>query len=132
RVLRGRACLDLPRDGYTSQAGDGLPAWRQPGAPMRRLWFLAGVLACDVGLTSADGGIRATTILAPDQTEFTTVSPVFERRCGTLDCHVQAGRPLRIFSGLGLRLPNDAGDTPGQGATTPDEIVANYRSVIGL
>ena len=60
------------------------------------------------------------------------MSPVFERRCGTLDCHGQVGRPLRIYSGLGLRLPNDAGNTPGSNATTPDEITANYRAVIGL
>ncbi len=89
-------------------------------------------VACSANITDGDGGVRVTTILAPDQTQFTTVSPVFERRCGTLDCHGQVGRPLRIYSGLGLRLPNDAGDIPGSGATTPDEITANYRAVIGL
>ena len=101
---------------------------------MKRSLFaaIAVTLACDVGLNYADGGIRVTTILAPDQNEFAQVSPVFERRCGTLDCHGQVGRPLRIYSGLGLRLPNDAGDTPGNGATTPDEITNNYRAVIGL
>jgi hypothetical protein len=88
--------------------------------------------ACAADLSSADGGIRATTILAPDQGQFTTVSPVFEHNCATLDCHGQEGRPLRIYSGLGLRLPNDAGNTPGSGATTPAEIAANYRAVIGL
>ena len=60
------------------------------------------------------------------------MSPVFERRCGTLDCHGQPGRPLRIYSGLGLRIPNDAGDVPGSSATTVDEITTNYRAVIGL
>ncbi len=83
-------------------------------------------------LTDQNGGIRVTTILAPDQAQFTMVSPVFELRCGSLDCHGQAGRPLRIYSGLGLRLPNDAGNLPGVNATTPDEIAANYYSVIGL
>ncbi len=60
------------------------------------------------------------------------MSPVFERRCGTLDCHGQVGRPLRIYSGRGLRLPNDAGNVPGSGDTTPDEIAANYAAVVGL
>ena len=101
---------------------------RPPALPA----LLALIVACDVGLTYPDGGIRVTTIIAPDQGQFTNVSPVFERRCGTLDCHGQVGRPLRIYSGLGLRLPNDAGNAPGVNATTPDEIAANYRSVIGL
>jgi hypothetical protein len=93
---------------------------------------IGSTTACTIELNEPDGGPRSTTILAPDQNEFTTVSPVFERRCGTLDCHGQVGRPLRIYGGLGLRIPNDAGNTPGTGATTPDEITANYRSVIGL
>jgi hypothetical protein len=102
-------------------------------APIKTLLLLAAVaVACDANLNYADGGIRVTTIAAPDQTEFATVSPVFERRCGTLDCHGQVGRPLRIYSGLGLRLPNDAGNVPGIGATTPDEITTNYRCIIGL
>ena len=95
-------------------------------------WLATSMSACFVEFNEPDGGIRATTILAPDQTQFTTVSPVFERRCGTLDCHGQDGRPLRIYSGLGLRLPNDAGATPGSSATTQEEITANYRAVIGL
>lgn len=105
---------------------------------MKRVVFVVGALAfvalvaCGANITDGDGGVRVTTILAPDQTEFTTVSPVFERRCGTLDCHGQVGRALRIYSGLGLRLPNDAGNLPGTSATTLDEITSNYRAVIGL
>ena len=89
-------------------------------------------MTCDANLNYADGASASPSIVAPDQGEFTTVSPVFEQRCGTLDCHGQVGRPLRIYSGLGLRLPNDAGDLPGMGATTMDEIADNYFSVIGL
>jgi hypothetical protein len=100
---------------------------------MKRTVMLAAcVVACSADITYPDGGIRVTNILQPDESSFTTVSPVFERRCGTLDCHGQVGRPLRIYSGLGLRLPNDAGDLPGMGATTPDEITDNYYSVVGL
>ncbi len=91
-----------------------------------------GMPACAASTTYDDGGIRITTILAPDQAQFDAVSPVFERRCGTLDCHGQAGRPLRIYSGRGLRLPNDGGLAPGIGDTTAAEVAANYRAVIGL
>lgn len=97
-----------------------------------RILIILAAVACDVGLSYPDGGMRLTTILPPDETQFATVSPVLERRCGTLDCHGQVGRPLRIYSGLGLRLPNDAGNLPGVNATTPDEVAENYYSVIGL
>lgn len=60
------------------------------------------------------------------------VDAVFERRCGSLDCHGQIGRGMRIYGAEGLRLPNDAGLAPGSGATSLDEINANYASIIGL
>lgn len=60
------------------------------------------------------------------------VDAVFERRCGTLDCHGQVGRGMRIYGANGLRLPNDAGLVPGGGATSLDEINANYASIVGL
>ena len=52
------------------------------------------------------------------------------RGCGSLDCHGQSGRPLRLFHHDGLRLADD--DAPGGGATTPDEHAANLRAVVGL
>jgi hypothetical protein len=93
---------------------------------------VAGIVACASSVSKDDGTLRTTTILAPDQGQFAAVSPMLERRCGTLDCHGQVGRPLRLYSGRGLRLPNDAGLGPGQGDTTAEEITANYRAVIGL
>ena len=93
---------------------------------------VASIVACASSVSKDDGSLRKTTILAPDQGQFAAVSPMLERRCGTLDCHGQQGRPLRIYSGRGLRLPNDGGFGPGQGDTTAEEITANYRAVIGL
>lgn len=97
---------------------------------MRRWLFL---LVLGFGCSDVDTK-RLTPIIAPDQTQFETfVSPFLERKCATLDCHGQAGRPLRLFSGRGLRLPSsDAGTFPGSGDTTGFEKTANYRSVIGL
>jgi hypothetical protein len=60
------------------------------------------------------------------------VSVVFEKRCGTLDCHGTIARNLRIYSSGGLRIPNEAGITPGGGATTLEEINANYESLLNL
>lgn len=60
------------------------------------------------------------------------VEAVFERRCGSLDCHGQIGRAMRIYGAGGFRLPNDAGLSPSSGATTGQEITANYKSIVGL
>jgi hypothetical protein len=72
-------------------------------------------------VTGADGGMTA------------GVDALLEKRCGTLDCHGQMGRPLRIFGQNGLRLiSQDAANVPGIQPTTQTEYVANYQSVIGL
>jgi hypothetical protein len=61
------------------------------------------------------------------------VSRLLELRCGSLDCHGQVGRALRIYGEFGLRfVDGDADNQPGSGATTPTEYEANYQSVIGL
>jgi hypothetical protein len=77
-----------------------------------------------------DDRVRAS---GPDPTAYITdVNPVFERRCATLDCHGAVGRAMRLYSSNGLRIPNDAGRGPGGGSTTPEEIRANYYSIISL
>jgi hypothetical protein len=61
------------------------------------------------------------------------VSRLLEKRCGTLDCHGQVGRALRIYGQFGLRfVEGDADNQPGLGATTETEYEANYQSVIAL
>ncbi len=59
------------------------------------------------------------------------VSAVFEKRCGSLDCHGALERNLRIYSKAGLRLP-DSNQTTGGADTTIDEITANYQSLMNL
>jgi hypothetical protein len=71
----------------------------------------------------------------PDRDQFTkSVSPFMEQRCGALDCHGQIGRPLRLYSVNGLRMQDSPMDKTMRDtrATTPDELVANYFSVVGL
>ncbi|MBI4700598.1 MAG: hypothetical protein HY744_05445 [Deltaproteobacteria bacterium] len=83
--------------------------------------------------------------------EFFLVSPLLERRCGTLDCHGQLARPLRIYGRGGLRrvdnLTQEGLDEysnpalaqknktfPGEGGkdTTEQEVADNRRSACGL
>lgn len=78
-----------------------------------------------------------TDAICPPYEDFKKVSPVLEQRCGTLDCHGQVSRPLRLYSNLGLRLPGidepENGYFPGGTVPTVEqEIEANYRAVCGL
>jgi hypothetical protein len=67
---------------------------------------------------------------------FQPVSRVMEARCGTLDCHGQMSRPLRIFGQQGLRMPvrhpQPGYTTAGMVGTTPQELLSNYASMVGL
>lgn len=96
-------------------------------------------IACNNVDTSA-----LTTIDAPPEATFgATADPRSQQgpgdflihRCGTLDCHGQAGRNLRLYGQFGLRLdPNDTSQDQLAGGvpTTPDEYDSDYRSVVGL
>lgn len=75
--------------------------------------------------------------------ELEAVSAVFEKRCGTLDCHGHIARPLKIYGRAGLRFfdalelkdPNVAvaNETyPGGKKTTEQELDLNRRSICGL
>jgi hypothetical protein len=114
---------------------------------MRALFpFFAALAAVSLGVacSSFDQG-AITEVTSPDFNQFSLpdvsgdggqtagVSALLEHRCGTLDCHGQMGRPMRIFGMYGLRLiAQDAANTPGVQPTTQTEYVANYQSVIGL
>lgn len=114
---------------------------------MRHVWIhvaraiLAGavgsfsVLSCSAPPDAAS----TVTVLEPSYDEFvggasngSGVHVFLENQCGTLDCHGQVGRPLRLYSVDGLREPNDAGLASGVGAETSSEIYSNFLSVIGL
>jgi hypothetical protein len=58
-------------------------------------------------------------------------------KCATLDCHGQVGRGMRLYSVRGLRSfdafpPGDFPNLTNGRALQPDELAANYQSVIGL
>ena len=75
--------------------------------------------------------------------EFSQVSSLLEKRCGTLDCHGSLYRPFKIYGKDGLRdfLPEEYNDPalaqqnmtfPGGLPTTADELALNRLSVCGL
>jgi hypothetical protein len=72
----------------------------------------------------------APVLFAPPRANFELVADALQVSCGTLDCHGQRGRNLRLFGARGLRL--DAAATPAEGRTTPAEYEASYWSLVGL
>lgn len=56
------------------------------------------------------------------------VQPVLEAGCASLDCHGDAGRPLRLYATNGLRLDASLRGGP----PTDDELAANMRLLTGL
>ena len=98
----------------------------------RRVIVLLGLLVVAAACSGpAKGGLdrKVSTRAQPTSFRENGVSVVFEVRCGSLDCHGSIARNLRIYSQNGLRLDNDAGNSPGVGATTLDEVNANYYSI---
>jgi len=67
---------------------------------------------------------------APLRASFSPVGDAMQMHCGTLDCHGQEGRNMRLYGARGLRLAADA--TPLDGDTTGQEYDSSYRSIIGL
>ena len=66
---------------------------------------------------------------------FASFSPVGDylgNRCGTLDCHGQTGRNLRIWGCEGMRLAADASPALCSHPTTDEEYQATYRSLVAL
>ena len=70
------------------------------------------------------------TLATPTRAGFKGVADALQPTCGTLDCHGQVGRNLRLYGERGLRLAPL--DTSGEGATTDAEYEATYLSVTGL
>ncbi|HEY8073314.1 MAG TPA: hypothetical protein VIF62_04380 [Labilithrix sp.] len=102
----------------------------------RTLVFLAfgALLATGVSCASSPDKDQITDVLQPDFTVYAnSVDFYLQRRCGTLDCHGQAGRAYRIYGQFGFRLYNqDAGLVSGQQPTTPEEVQANFQAIVSL
>lgn len=108
----------------------------------RRLALVFGALGLAAGAcVSIPDESRFTAVLGPSFAHFKgdgltdAQAPVrlfIEKRCGTLDCHGQVGRPFIVYSQRGLRWREDGGNVPGSIATTATEILATYQSIVAL
>ncbi|HHH11547.1 MAG TPA: hypothetical protein ENK23_05675 [Sorangium sp.] len=106
-----------------------LQSWcrRHIGAAVA-LTGVAGVLAASsAGCENYDGVV---VVPCPSPDNFAPVSRLVEKRCGTIDCHGGANRPMRIYGQRGRRL--DPEDIPGGRATTDEELRANLESMCHL
>jgi hypothetical protein len=121
----------------------------------RRLTLLAGVVTLIVAGACASvpdkdrftyvGPIDQNQTLAPDYATFKAGPDKYlGKRCGTLDCHGQLGRGMRLYSQTGLRafdasnggfFPNVSGFSNPNGSAngeTEEETRANFASVVAL
>jgi hypothetical protein len=87
---------------------------------------LAVALACSS--PSPDTTVQEVT---PSAASFAPLGLVLIQACGTLDCHGQIGRNLRLYGNTGLRLSASAVPT-SLTLTTADEISQDFGSVVGL
>jgi hypothetical protein len=99
------------------------------------------VVIAAVALAGCDDGVvstftvpapyeRPVTLLAPKRATFDKVADALVATCGTLDCHGQPARNLRLYGSHSMRLR--ASDDPGSAATTTAERDADFWSVTGL
>src|SRR6267154_195476 len=65
-------------------------------------------------------------LLAPPRANFERLADAMQPHCGTLDCHGQAGRNLRLFGGRGLRLLPGANRLAGAISEAPCQTAAMY------
>lgn len=94
---------------------------------MRRFVFLALALLASGCAVENDG---VTGLHTPDPALFAQVDDALQPSCGTLDCHGQSSRNLRLYGGRGLRLDSqgNSADEP----TTDAEYRASFLSLTGL
>jgi len=67
----------------------------------------------------------------PSREDFTGPADAMQVKCGTLDCHGQIGRNLRLYGTYGMRLDN-ANNPIDPFVTSDDEYDASYWSVTAL
>jgi hypothetical protein len=91
---------------------------------------IVSALALTVGCSSGYEGPTVVVDSLPSSAGFDSVAVPLVYFCGSLDCHGETGRNLRLYGKAGLRL--DPSDVPCGAPTSEAEVEADYRSVIGL
>jgi hypothetical protein len=103
---------------------NGLPRWT---ASLAALALGVAAWRC-----SGPSDAQRTAFIPPPRAGFEPVSDMLHARCGSLDCHGQVARNLRLYGVNGLRFsavdfPGTEGDT-----TTPAEHDRNYAAAVAL
>src|SRR5579863_7327102 len=94
------------------------------------LCIAAGLFACQTDVYDPQTDPATLPLAIPARNVFPQVADAMQLHCGTLDCHGQIGRNMRLYGQFGMRL-NPADDPLGQ-VTTPAEYDACYESIVGL
>lgn len=110
----------------TARHRNGLLGARQRGAASAVAFALAGC-GGDVQDTT---GVPGALLAVPARTGFEVVADAMQLHCGTLDCHGQTGRNMRLYGQYGLRLAPT--DNPLDQSTSNAEYDACYASIVGL
>jgi hypothetical protein len=92
------------------------------------IFFALALASCQSDVRSVDRNIDE--LRVPARADFNRVSDAMQLHCGTLDCHGQIGRNMRLYGHYGLRLA--ATDNPLEAPTSKAEYDASYWSVVGL
>src|SRR4051812_35792675 len=93
------------------------------------LLVAAAANACGPGVQE-QGDLTSKSLEAPSRSTFLHVGSAMQMHCGTLDCHGEVNRDLRLYGLHGLRL--DPNDNPLEHVTTRAEYEASYASLVGL
>ncbi len=110
----------------TARRRDRFRAARQVGAASA----LASALAGCGGDVQDTTGVPGAVLAVPPRAGFEVVADAMQLHCGTLDCHGQTGRNMRLYGQYGLRLAPT--DNPLDQSTSNAEYDACYASIVGL
>jgi hypothetical protein len=94
---------------------------------IQRISIALALFGCGGDLTSSDAQGR---LSVPSRADFPVVADSMQLSCGTLDCHGQVGRNMRLYGRYGLRL--DPTYDPLTEQTSDAEYDATFASVVGL
>ena len=100
-------------------------------------WLQAIALACALAACDVEAGDPERVSLGDVELFADFVQPYVQVECASLDCHGVAGRPLRLYSELGLRRAPELRPTPVTEAhepvaLTPEELADNQLAFAGL
>jgi len=94
------------------------------------LWLALGLLGCQNDVYTVQDNQENAHLAVPARNVFPQVADAMQLHCGTLDCHGQVGRNMRLYGQFGLRL-DPKGDPLGQ-VTSNAEYDACYSSIVAL